>query len=53
MKGLRFSTNFTIFALFFGLATLEAFQTQNWIRAAFWVAIAVVFLVADKSRKVA
>jgi hypothetical protein len=53
MKGLRLNTNFTIFVLFFGLATLEAFQTRNWLRAAFWVAIALVFLVSDKRRKVA
>jgi hypothetical protein len=53
MKGPRLNTNFTVFLLFFGLATLEAFQTRNWLRAAFWVAIALVFLVADNSRKVA
>jgi len=53
MNGFRLSTNFTIFVLFFGVATLEAFQTHNWIRAAFWLAIAIVFLMADKPRKVA
>jgi len=26
---------FTIFALFFGVAMLEAIQTRNWIKAAF------------------
>ena len=53
MKGPRLNTNFTIFVLFFGLATLEAFQTRNWLRAAFWLAIAIVFLVADRPQKVA
>ncbi len=42
---------FTIFVLFFGVATLEAFQTRNWIKAAFWLAIGVVFLVAGNLRK--
>ncbi len=41
---------FAIFALFFGVAALEAFQTRNWIKAAFWLAIGIVFLVADNLR---
>lgn len=40
-----------IFLLFFGVATLEAFQTHNWIKAAFWFAIGFVFLLADSLRK--
>ena len=47
MRKIKLGTNFTIFVLFFGLALLEAFQTRDWLRAAFWLAIAVVFLVAD------
>jgi len=47
MKRIRLSTNFTVFLLFFGVATLEAVQTQNWIKAIFWFAIALVFLAAD------
>jgi uncharacterized membrane protein len=43
----RPGTNVTIFLLFFGVATLEAFQTRNWLKALFWVAIGVVFLLAD------
>ena len=39
--------NVTIFLLFFGVSTLEAFQTRNWIKAGFWLAIAIVFLLAD------
>jgi len=50
MKRIRLSTNFTIFVLFFGIATLEAFQTRNWLKAAFWVAIGIVFLSADNLR---
>lgn len=42
---------FTIFLLFFGVAVLESFQTRNWIKAGFWLAIGLVFLVADNLRK--
>ena len=47
MTRMKLGTNFTVFVLFFGVATLEAFQTRNWIKAAFWLAIGVVFLLAD------
>jgi len=51
MKRIKLSTNFAVFLLFFGVATLEAFQSQNWLRAGFWVAIGLVFLVADNLKK--
>ena len=51
MKRIKLSTNFTVFLLFFGVAALEAFQTRNWVKAVFWVAIGIVFLVADNLRK--
>jgi hypothetical protein len=51
MKRLRLGAGFTIFLLFFGVTALEAFQNHNRIKAAFWLAIGVVFLVADNSRK--
>jgi hypothetical protein len=41
MKNIRLSTNFAVFLLFFGVAALEAF----------WVAIGIVFLVADNLKK--
>ncbi len=47
MKKIKLSTNLTVFLLFFGVAALEAFQTRNWLKAAFWVTIGLVFLVAD------
>ena len=34
MKKINVGTNFAIFLLFFGVAALEAFQTQNWLKAA-------------------
>jgi hypothetical protein len=51
LKRIKLGTNFAVFLLFFGVAVLEAFQTRNWIKAAFWLAIGVVFLVADNLRK--
>ena len=51
MTSIRLGTNFTVFLLFFGLATLEAFQTRDWLRAAFWLAIGIVFLVTDNVRR--
>lgn len=51
MKRIKLDTNFTVFLLFFGVATLEAFQTRNWLKAIFWLAIGIVFLVADSRHK--
>lgn len=51
MKKIRLGTNFTVFLLFFGVATVEAFQTRNWIKAALWLAIGFAFLVADNLKK--
>ena len=44
---IRFGTNFVIFLLFFGIAALDAIQAQNWLRAAFWFAIGLVFFLGD------
>ena len=51
MKRIKLGANFTVFLLFFGVATLEAFQTRNWLKAIFWLAISIVFLAADNLRK--
>ena len=51
MRKLKLGANFAVFLLFFGVAMLEAFQTQNWLKAIFWLAIGVVFLVADNLKK--
>lgn len=50
MTRIKLGTNFAVFVLFFGIATLEAFQTRNWLKTLFWVAISIVFLVADNLR---
>ena len=51
MNKIKFGTNFTVFLLFFGVGLLEAFQTANWTKAAFWVVIGIVFLMADNLKK--
>jgi len=51
MKKVRFSTNFTIFILFFGLGLIEAFKKGEWLEGFFWIAIGVVFLAADSLEK--
>jgi hypothetical protein len=50
MRKIKLGTNFTIFLLFFGVATLEALQTRNWVKAGFWLAIGCVFLYLDTVR---
>jgi hypothetical protein len=52
MRGLKLGTGFTVFVLFFGVATLEAFQTRNWLKAVFWLAIGIVFFAADNQRRI-
>lgn len=51
MRNIKLGTNFTVFVLFFGIATLEAFQSRNWIKAALWLAIGFVFLIADNLKR--
>jgi len=51
MRRISLGTNFTVFVLFFCAATLEAYQTANWLKAVFWLAIGIVFLVADNLHK--
>ena len=51
MNKLRLSTNFAVFLLFFGVAAVEAFQTRNWLKAVFWLAIGIVFFAADNLKK--
>ncbi len=51
MKKIRFSTNFTIFILFFGLGLIEAFQKGEWLTGLFWIAIGLLFLAADSVKR--
>jgi len=45
---MKLGTNFAIFILFFGIAAIQAVQTQNWLWVGFWVAVGLVFLWADR-----
>jgi hypothetical protein len=47
MKLLKLPASFTVFLIFFGVSLLEAFRTRNWINVAFWIFIAIMFLIAD------
>jgi hypothetical protein len=53
-KLLRIRTSIIVFLLFCGVATLEGLRTHNWINVVFWIAIAIMFLIADnfKIRKI-
>ena len=49
---IKFGFNFAIFILFFGIAAIEAIQTKNWLKVAFWLAISLVFLFADNFNRI-
>lgn len=46
MKNLKF-TNLAVFIIFFGIALIEAFQKQNWLEAALFLALGLISLWAD------
>lgn len=37
----------TMFMLFFGIATMDALTSRNWVRIVFWVLMGVAFAVLD------
>lgn len=43
----KINPNITIFILFFGVAFIEAFQKQNWLEAAIFLALGVLSFWAD------
>jgi len=51
VKKIKLGTGFTVFIIFFGIALLEAFQTQNWPRIIFWLVTGAVFILADNLKK--
>lgn len=48
---MKFGPNVAIFILFFGIALVEAFQLRNWLMAALFVLLGVMFLRADNLKK--
>jgi len=43
--------NLAIFVLFFGLALIEAFQDQQWLKATLFLALGVLSLWADTRKQ--
>ncbi|MDZ4863765.1 MAG: hypothetical protein SGJ01_10000 [Gemmatimonadota bacterium] len=41
----------TIFLLFFGISLLEALSGGHWVRAAFWIALGLMFWALDRKRR--
>jgi hypothetical protein len=39
-----------IFVIFFGVSLLDAFAGGHWLRAAFWIAIGVLFWALARAR---
>ncbi len=50
MKNLKFGANLAIFILFFGIALIEAIQKDNWVEAALFLALGLLFLWADAKK---
>ena len=50
MKNIKF-TNLAVFIIFFGIALIEAFQKQNWLEAALFLALGLISLWADFKKK--
>jgi hypothetical protein len=51
MKVSGLNSGFVIFILFFGISLLDALWSMNWLRAGFWLTVAIVFLVLGSRRK--
>jgi hypothetical protein len=47
MRKYSIGTNVTVFLLFFGIALLDAIQLRDWVRAALWFVVGLVFLRGD------
>jgi hypothetical protein len=51
MKKIRLRQGFMVFILFFGIALLDALHNFDWLRIGFWLAIGLVFVLADNLKK--
>lgn len=50
MKNIKYA-NLAVFVLFFGIALIEAFQKNNWLEAALFLALGALSLWADVRKK--
>ena len=44
-------TNLAVFVIFFGIALIEAIQKSNWLEAALFLALGILSLWADFSKR--
>lgn len=44
-------SGFIVFILFFGVSLIETLQAEDWLKAAFWLAIGISFLMFDGRTK--
>lgn len=51
MKTIKLGTGFAVFVLFFGIAMIEAIRNQKWLMAGFWIAMGMLFIVADNIKR--
>ena len=47
MKNIKLGANFAVFILFFGVALIEALEKQNWLEAALFIVLGLLFLWVD------
>lgn len=47
---MKIGTNMTIFILFFGVALVEAFQSNNWLLSGLFLVLGFVFLYSDNKK---
>lgn len=50
MKNLKFGISFAVFIIFFGVALLDAIQTQSWPRIFVFLALAILCLWVDAKK---
>lgn len=51
MKQIKIGPGFAVFIVFFGIALLETFRTQNWVMVIFWVVMGLVFILLENQGK--
>ena len=51
MKQIKIGPGFAVFIVFFGIALLETFRTQNWMMVIFWVVMGLVFILLENQVK--
>ncbi|WP_460685649.1 hypothetical protein [Niabella aquatica] len=51
MRKINQRTDFSVFAIFFGVSLIEAFREGNWLKSVFWFAINIVFFGVITSKE--